>query len=81
MVYTRNCLTSLDRSYKVMKLWIARDFDGYLNLYVNKPSLDSDDNVYYVMENDYLNIDKELFPEVTFENSPQQVEIKLVMKE
>ena len=64
-----------------MELWIARDFDGYLNLYVNKPSLDSDDNVYYVMENDYLNIDKELFPEVTFENSPQQVEIKLVMKE
>ena len=61
-----------------MKLWIARDFDGFLNLYINKPKLDSNDNVYYVMEDDYLNIDKELFPEVTFENSPQQVEIKLV---
>lgn len=64
-----------------MKLWIARDFDGHLNLYVNKPSLDSNDNMYYVMEDDYLNIDKELFPEVTFENSPQMVEIKLVKEE
>ena len=61
-----------------MKLWVARDLDGFLNLYINKPSLDSDDNVYYVMENDYLNIDKNMFPEVTFENSPQLVEIKLV---
>ena len=64
-----------------MELWIARDFDGYLNLYVNKPSLDSNDNMYYVMEDDYLNIDKELFPEVTFENSPQKIEIKLVKEE
>lgn len=64
-----------------MKFWIARDFDGFLNLYVNKPSLDSNDNMYYTdsdMEDDYLNIDKELFPEVTFENSPQEVELKLV---
>lgn len=67
-----------------MRLWIARDFDGVLNLYVTKPSLDSNDNMYYAdgdMEDDYLNIDKELFPEVTFENSPQQVEIKLVKEE
>lgn len=66
-----------------MKLWIARDFDGVLNLYVTKPSLDSNDNMYYAdsdMEDDYLNIDKELFPEITFENSPQQVEIKLINK-
>lgn len=61
-----------------MKLWIARDIDGYLNLYINKPSLDSNDNMYYVVEDDYLNIDKDLFPEVTFENSPQQVELKLI---
>lgn len=67
-----------------MKLWIARDFDGALNLYVIKPLLDSNDNMYYAncdMEDDYLNIDKDLFPEITFENSPQQVEIKLVKEE
>jgi hypothetical protein len=61
-----------------MKMWIARDFDGVLNLYVSKPALDSNDNRYYTdsdMEDDYLNIDKEFFPEVTFENSPMEVEL------
>ena len=51
---------------------------------MSKPSLDSNDNRYYTdsdMEDDYLNIDKELFPEVTFENSPQKIEIKLVKEE
>lgn len=38
-------------------------------------------NMYYVVEDDYLNIDKDSFPEVTFKNSPQQVEIKLVKEE
>ena len=64
-----------------MKLWVVIDFDGVLNLYVTKPSLDSNDNMYYVdgdMEDDYLNIDKDSFHEVTFENSPQQVELKLI---
>ena len=65
-----------------MKLWIARDFDGDLNLYVKKPLLHYIDQIYYTivsdMGDDYLNIDKDLFPEVTFENSPQQVEINLI---
>jgi hypothetical protein len=64
-----------------MKLWIARDFDGILRLFVDKPLLDSNDNIYYVdndMEDDYISINKDSFPEVTFENSPQQVELKLV---
>ena len=44
-----------------MKFWVARDFDGFLNLYVNKPSLDSNDNMYYTdsdMEDDYINREK-----------------------
>lgn len=67
-----------------MKLWIARDFDGILNLYVDKPLLDSNANMYYLdsnMEDYYLNIDADSFPEVTFENSPQQVEINLIKSE
>lgn len=68
---------------KTMKFWIARDFDGVLNLYVNKPKLDSNDNMFCIdnMEDDYFNIDKDLYPEVTFENSPQQLELKLVKEE
>lgn len=63
---------------KIMKLWIARDQDGTLCLFQIKPFLninndwDSDDN--------YLVINKNQFPEVPFENSPKQVEIKLIMK-
>ena len=58
-----------------MKLWIARDIDGGLYLFETKPFLDpyndwdSDDN--------YWSIDEKQFPEVTFGNSPQEVELKL----
>ena len=59
-----------------MKLWIARDEGGILCLFETKPFLniksdwDSDDN--------YFVIDENQFPEVTFENSPQEVELKLI---
>ena len=65
-----------------MKLWIARDLDGTLILSNKEPYLPnkcynffyfSDDaNIYY--------LDKNMFPEVTFENSPQEVELNLVKK-
>ncbi len=61
-----------------MKLWIARDFDGILNLFVDRPLLDSNDGVYDVDDYNYLNIDKDLFPEVTYENSPQKVKIEII---
>lgn len=60
-----------------MKIWIARDEDGLLYLYMKKPHLYAHyfDIKYLIGE-----IDKNLFPEVTFENSPQEVEVKLVEK-
>jgi hypothetical protein len=59
-----------------MKLWIARDyiFDD-LYLFKNKPELDGDR---WLAEDGMYSIDSNLFPEVTFYNSPQQVELKLV---
>lgn len=58
-----------------MKLWIARDKDGLIYLYMKKPTL----NTHY-FDTKYLigEIDETSFPEVTFENSPQEVELKLV---
>ena len=60
-------------------MWIARDFDG-LWLFRNKPILDcfggqkfwkdNDDDERYIMKMPSI-----LFPEITFENSPQEVEI------
>ena len=71
-----------------MKLRKARDENGELCLYRNKPELvkieentndefwqDSSTDGYYC----YLDINE--FPEVTFENSPQEVELKLVDNE
>lgn len=61
-----------------MKLWIARDKNGLLTIYNEKPELY--DGEYW--DGDYntqvIDIPKEMFPEVTFENSPQEVGIKLI---
>ena len=60
-----------------MKLWIARDIDGGLYLYMNKPIKgDYRFTCGYVFD-DYIQLDSDEFPEVTFENSPQEVELKL----
>jgi hypothetical protein len=64
-----------------MKLYIARNKNitrykkGKLCLYETKPY-----NVgeFWTSSGNYYVIDRDLFPEVTFENSPQQIEFKLV---
>jgi len=66
------------------KLWIARDKDSTNQLYVYK-SEPVRNNLLKVFEaNEISPFDEpillyyELFPEVTWENSPQQIELKLV---
>ena len=65
-----------------MKLFIARDIDNILCLFLNKPVC-SDTGIWYVPFDSGVNpsntiIDKNLFPEVTFENSPQECELTLL---
>ena len=76
-----------------MKLWIARDKDGSLSLYACKPI--EIGGSFYVhtgferigYDTSYVKgwyidgINRKLFPEVTFENSPQEVELKLIKNE
>lgn len=57
----------------IMKLWIAREKYG-LWLLDTMPYID--DNMFTCNGNVYR-IDDDLFPELTFENSPQEVELKL----
>ena len=59
-----------------MKLWIARDLSGTLCLFEAEPYL----NIYkdWDSNENYFMIDENQFPEVTFENSPQEVELNLV---
>lgn len=68
-----------------MKFWIARDKeDNELWGYEHEPVLDLDYMMYKTdisIENtSSFNLPSKLFPEVTFENSPQEIEIKLVKK-
>lgn len=70
-----------------MRLWIARRKTKSLHLFINnKPELFDKRWGVWVKKDcfnyfDYgIKIDSELFPEVTFENSPQEIEIKLIEK-
>lgn len=69
-----------------MKLYIARDGnDGDICLYREKPSLLYDGDEFDIINKNGENIlvgilEKSDFPEVTFENSPQEVELKLINK-
>lgn len=60
-----------------MKLWVARDKDGYSQLYAEKP-IKMNGYFKHVPNTGYFTISCKLFPKVTFENSPQRVEINLV---
>ena len=64
-----------------MKLWIARSEAGYLTLFKKKPHKEVSMMSMKTYWNDgaysYI-IDSYLFPEVTFENSPREVELKLI---
>lgn len=62
-----------------MKLWIARDKDMTLTLFQGKPQLSKYDPIWQELYNeDSMTIDPFLFPEITFENSPQMVEVNLI---
>ena len=62
-----------------MKLWIARDKDGMLFLYKDEPKLAYSNAHYFdVVNSEGYVLPIGLYPEVTFENSPQEAELKLV---
>lgn len=68
-----------------MKLWIARQRDNSLYLFTHKPILfcgrwcmNGTNQHYTTLWKNKVN--DNLFPEITFENSPQEVELKLLEK-
>ena len=64
-----------------MKLWIARDRGGALGLYRNRPIKNGGFFNEYDEEGDKrIWLGRSKFPEVTFENSPMEVELKLIEK-
>ena len=68
-----------------MKLWIARQRDNSVYLFTHKPTLFCGRWCMNGVNQCYAKFCKnkvsaDMFPEVTFENSPQEVELKLVEK-
>ena len=61
-----------------MEFWIARNENGTLEIFKEKPYITIECE-WFAEGEEYLNIyDEDSFPEVTFENSPKKVEIKLI---
>lgn len=64
-------------------LWISRDRSGFICLWLKKPIKNEGAGWFYT-EARLLDIVGDLpqsaFPELTFENSPREVELKLIEK-
>ena len=59
-----------------MAFWIARDKDGEIFLYTRKPVRFEEDGGYFNAPcNPLKKLEKESFPAVTWENSPQEAEL------
>ena len=77
-------MTANDNKSMIVNMWIARDGNGKLYLYENQPVLrgsDTTDWLYFeskdIMEG-YVELPIYMFPEITFENSPQKIKLELV---
>lgn len=56
-------------------MWIARDKCGDIGIYGNKPTLSRTGTTWNKPYCDFISIDKTQYTEITFENSPQKIEI------
>lgn len=65
-----------------MKLWAVRNSEDILKLYRRKPSISKIAGRPVCTNGGFIGLTfNDLFPEITFENSPQEVEIKIVNNE
>ena len=58
-------------------MWIARDCDNSLYLYEEKP-MESEGCYYYMHDTQIMELDEDLFPELSYEDGPKQVELILM---
>lgn len=63
-----------------MEMWISRNVNGDLSLHSTEPEKLEEAGCYtsFFTDGEDYHLDYKLFPEITFENSPQRVEIKLI---
>ena len=58
-------------------MWIARDRSGILRIYENEPKVDKRKQE-IISIGGYYDIDINLCPQITFDNSPKKVKIELI---
>ena len=61
-------------------MWVARNKFGTINLYTINPDYDESIDAWVGYDFEFIELSRLNFTEVTFDNSPQIVEIKLVKK-
>ena len=63
-----------------MKMWIARDPDECLSIFDGKPVYSESLGMWITgnIKDLSAELPKEWFPKITFNNSPQKVELKLI---
>lgn len=64
---------------KTYKLWVAREKRGGLFLYKTKPILDRDFYIWFTKPDCMGAISKDLFPDLTWEDEPIEVELRPVI--
>lgn len=63
-----------------MEYYITRDKSGILMVSEKEPKLWENNKEFVVEDGEYMILPEDEFPEVTFENSPMKVELKLIKK-
>ena len=63
-------------SNAIIKCWLARDKSGSLYMFSYKPHRTDGIFVPYTTDNQFLVVDN-IFPELTWENSPVEVELTI----
>ena len=58
-------------------MWIARDRSGILRIYENEPKVDKRKQE-IISIGGYYDININLFPQITFDNSPKKIKIELL---
>ena len=76
--YNREHIRSVMSNGRGLSVWIARDKDGELCLYKSKPCRCVYDQ--FDCDDVFMTMDKNMYPEITWENSPKEFELKAVEK-
>jgi hypothetical protein len=79
--YNQEPIRSVESKERGLSVWIARDKNGELYLYKSEPwRCKEDKNGHFDCDEMLLPMDEDMYPEITWENSPKEFELKAVEK-